>query len=145
MDEAEFRQNSTWVLKGSGKDSPYYNRDPRRDHNFDNHPYGASIGPSRVMGRAISEGYPSGMSHSTGVHQEQESFLSELTVLKQRSQGRGRKFQAHLLASGPKVHRGHRGSPTLLCSTGTGAGNTLKPKPLGNTSLNPFLNPGPKP
>ena len=30
-----------WSLLGYSKYSvPYYNRDPKRDHNFDNHPHG---------------------------------------------------------------------------------------------------------
>ena len=25
---------------------PYYSRDPKRDHNFDNHPYNRALGPN---------------------------------------------------------------------------------------------------
>ena len=33
---------------------PHYNRDPRRDHNFDNHPYASQKGERirKVIGRA---------------------------------------------------------------------------------------------
>ena len=34
---------------------PYYYRDPKRDHNFDNHPYALELGFRRLRVRILSE------------------------------------------------------------------------------------------
>ena len=38
-----------WSLFGSPKLGPYYNRDPKRDHNFDNPPYIKIMVPFEVL------------------------------------------------------------------------------------------------